>query len=314
MGTKQTISTNPVTGTDALFRSWGSAHSAALAAAGLVQTSDTGQINWVTVLKPAASAFGGYEIWRFADTLQATAPIFLKIEYGIGAAVAATSAAIRVSIGTSTNGAGTLGGVTQVLDAAPNLGSASNSNTNAVSPSYICHPAAGGSLTMVFNAGGLTSPPAAPVAALVLDRTRDAAGAPTGVGATALWVRNITTTATFVAMYGFNFSTPGTVAASVPISAVPDATTMSGAGNFVCARQYGRIPTLVNVAAALTYLNAEALALSEFDVAPIGATSRHFLCLGSANAGNAASNQSNASANAATTNEGIAALAVLWEN
>jgi hypothetical protein len=40
---------------------------AQIAAMGLVQTSDTGQINWVTVARPALNTIAGYEIWRFND-------------------------------------------------------------------------------------------------------------------------------------------------------------------------------------------------------------------------------------------------------
>ncbi len=93
--------------TDAEFRTWGSTINAQLAAMGLVQTADTGQINWTTVLKPTvAQEIKGYEIWRFADTLQATAPVFVKLEFGSNGV--STRASIWVQVGIATNGAGTL--------------------------------------------------------------------------------------------------------------------------------------------------------------------------------------------------------------
>ena len=93
--------------TDAEFRSWGQAISNALAAMGLVKTSDTGQINWTTVLKPAsASTMQGYEIWRFADPLQATCPVFFKLEYGSGGTAAVLGMALTVGYGS--DGAGNL--------------------------------------------------------------------------------------------------------------------------------------------------------------------------------------------------------------
>lgn len=96
--------------TDALFRAWGSVYGIRFALMGLIQTSDTGQINWTTVAFPAgANASQGYEIWRFNDALQATVPIFLKIEYGSGAVAA--DGAIWVTLGSGSNGAGTLNGV-----------------------------------------------------------------------------------------------------------------------------------------------------------------------------------------------------------
>lgn len=97
---------------DASFRSWGSAISAALATIGLVQTADTGQINWTTVTRPTANnAAQGYEIWRFDDTLQATRPVYLKIEYGAGgASVAGAAPGLFLTVGSGTNGAGTITG------------------------------------------------------------------------------------------------------------------------------------------------------------------------------------------------------------
>lgn len=97
--------------TDAEFREWAQAVHDAIAATGLVQTSDTGQINLTTVAKPgAANTAAGYEIWRFDDALQATRPVFFKFEYGTAAA--ATRPGMWFTIGTATNGAGTLSGNT----------------------------------------------------------------------------------------------------------------------------------------------------------------------------------------------------------
>lgn len=95
---------------DANFRTWGSYIAARLAAVGLVQTGDTGQINWTTVLAPGAiSTFMGYEIWRFNDSLQATAPVFIKIEYGSSTGVAANPG-VRIQFGSGSNGTGGLTG------------------------------------------------------------------------------------------------------------------------------------------------------------------------------------------------------------
>lgn len=100
---------NTVT-TDAAFRTWGLAYNAKLAAAGLVNTADTGQVNWTTVLAAVgANTVQGYEIWRFADALQATAPIFMKVEYGSGAVAA--NGSIWIQLGSGSNGAGLLTGI-----------------------------------------------------------------------------------------------------------------------------------------------------------------------------------------------------------
>jgi hypothetical protein len=111
MGYTATTSMTNTVNNDAEFRAWGSAYAAKWASMGLVQTADTGQINWGTVTKPAAiNTVAGYEIWRFNDALQSTYPIFVKIEYGTGASAA--NAGLWISASSGTNGAGTLTGIT----------------------------------------------------------------------------------------------------------------------------------------------------------------------------------------------------------
>lgn len=96
--------------TQAQFQDWIQQFEAALAGGGLVQTLDTGQINSATVAVPTvANQFMGYQIWRLNDTIQAERPVFIKIEYGSG--VNQFAGNVRVTVGTSTNGAGVLGGM-----------------------------------------------------------------------------------------------------------------------------------------------------------------------------------------------------------
>lgn len=95
--------------TDANFRAWGSYISARMAAVGLIQTADTGQVNWTTVLRPTViNTYMGYEIWRLADTLQSTFPVYYKIQYGAGPI--ATQPSIRVQFGSGSDGVGNLTG------------------------------------------------------------------------------------------------------------------------------------------------------------------------------------------------------------
>lgn len=102
--------TQPTQTTDAQFRAWGSSVGTTLASLGLVRTSDTGQINWATVLTPSgANQSRGYEIFRFDDALQATAPVYIKLEYGAGS-VSAGYPGMWITVGTGTDGAGNLTG------------------------------------------------------------------------------------------------------------------------------------------------------------------------------------------------------------
>src|SRR5690242_14595475 len=113
---------------NANFRSWGSAISAAILAMGWVQTSDTGQVNWTTVTVPAANTYA-YEIWKPADAFQTGATqYFLKLEYGNSNG--ANAPAIRVSLATSTNGSGTLtGSVTSVFGSNEGTGTGGGATT-----------------------------------------------------------------------------------------------------------------------------------------------------------------------------------------
>lgn len=97
--------------TDQDFRDFVTAVRTGFTDLGWIRTSDTGQIDPTTVLRPAASsAVQGYDIFRLADTLQATAPFFVKVEYGSGSSQAYH--ALWFQVGTTTTGAGILGGNT----------------------------------------------------------------------------------------------------------------------------------------------------------------------------------------------------------
>lgn len=103
----------PDNSSSARFQAWGGLVSSSLAAMGLVQTSDTGQIAaWSGGSAPtapgAANTVQGYEIWRFNDALQATVPVFIKIEYGSGNS--ASNPGLWLTVGSNSNGSGTLGG------------------------------------------------------------------------------------------------------------------------------------------------------------------------------------------------------------
>lgn len=92
---------------DVPFRTWASEVSNSWASVGLVQTSDTGQINLATATRPGTGGTAGYQIWRFDDTLQATQPIFIRVQYGTATAGAGIPR-MQVIVGTGTDGAGNL--------------------------------------------------------------------------------------------------------------------------------------------------------------------------------------------------------------
>lgn len=137
--------------TDAGFRAWGAELNARLAAAGLVQTADTGQVNWATVARAAIASNAGFEIWRFNDAMQATAPIFLRLDYGSGSAQ--NIPRIRLTVGTSTNGAGTLGGAATAVRTVTAISGSTTGLANY--PSYVC--VASGFCGLAWKTTGSTS-------------------------------------------------------------------------------------------------------------------------------------------------------------
>lgn len=170
-----TFTAAPRNGSDAEFRAWGSGLSTALAAVGLVKTSDTGQINWTTVTAPAGvTTYQGYEIWRLNDSLQATAPFYFKIEYGSGTP-SASNIGTRWTIGKGSDGAGA---ITGVILSATTLSSASNSAT----PSTWYVSGGDGSMFGIVAATGFFNT-AALTYNFVFDRSRAADQSATGVGA-----------------------------------------------------------------------------------------------------------------------------------
>jgi hypothetical protein len=169
---------------DATFRAFASGVHTALAAIGLVNTSDTGQINLSTVTMPIAiNTSAGYEIWRLNDTLQATVPYFFKIEYGTGNPIDRPS--LWVTTGSTTNGAGTLGG---------QLGTRRQSTGNSSKPAGATLPiyASGDTsrFALSFNADAAAS---SYPGWIICERTRDATGVYTADGLVQIAVNALST-------------------------------------------------------------------------------------------------------------------------
>jgi hypothetical protein len=93
---------------DANFRAWGLALSNALTGIGILKTSDTGQIDFTTVVRSgAAGGYAGYEIRQINDYL-------IKVEYG-NSGSGATIPGLRFTVGTSSDGAGNLANTTDAF-------------------------------------------------------------------------------------------------------------------------------------------------------------------------------------------------------
>lgn len=265
---------------DAGFRAWGSQLSAGLATAGLVQTADTGQINWLTVTRPATNTAGGYEIWRFANSSR-----YLKIEYGTAAS--ATIPQMWITVGAGSNGSGTLTGQLSTRVIFTSAGALASIVTNY--PTYICVLADAFALCWKANsAGGGTCMSGF----VVVGNSVDADGVTDSVGFGVLRqagtahsfqsVRTAATAATYTASNFFSL-VPGSVTSSLDAS-----------GNNQAYLVWMNLPTVKPFLYALTYLNSEVAELNTFSLTPFGLTSHTYLALGSVGAGGSAnSNDAN---------------------
>lgn len=162
---------------DALLRTFGAWLNTQLAAAGWVQTADTGQANWTTIVRAVSGAVHGYEIWRMNDALQATMPVYMRVEH-----VQNSYCAFRLifSLGTSagTDGAGNLTGLLHYVPSPTAV--FANSATSATGINWFaCGDT--GRFWVLFGLSGAGYSQYTPLG-FFIERTKDAAGADTADG------------------------------------------------------------------------------------------------------------------------------------
>ena len=101
--------TTSATITDVQFRAIIDFIKDVLQSGGCLLVADSGDLDSSTITWPGANnTAAGYEIRRFSDAMQATDPVFFKIEYGRGAGTGNFS--IWLTMGTGSDGAGTITG------------------------------------------------------------------------------------------------------------------------------------------------------------------------------------------------------------
>lgn len=275
---------------DAGFRAWGSELSTNLATAGLVVTADTGQINWTTVTRPGTNTSGGYEIWRFADST-----LYLKIEYGTGGG--ATTPQMWITVGTGSNGSGTLTGQLSTRNIC--TAQVAPASTVTTYTTYLSRTA--DSFACLFKLNALSS--AHPLGLMVIGKTVDGAGAATTTGfgilrvvssSAALSFQSVRIVATAVTYTDSNNSTciPGT----------PSSSTASS-GAFQAYEIWMNVPDVQPFNWANVVLISEAAKGATFTVAMTGTTARTYLSIG----------QINASAGVAAYTVGTYSYAMIWE-
>lgn len=249
------------------FRIWGLEFSNMLTAAGFPKSADTGQINWASVTKSgSAGAYSGYEIRYLNDSLHGTYPIYVKIEYGNGAS-SAVYPSIRVSVASSTNGAGTLTGVSFL---GPSI--LTNDAVIVAGARFSGAVTREGFAAFVWKRGW----DAAGSPFFAICRTTDTSGTPTALGVstyvginggTLVWRYTYINTVGTVdnEQYGYAFY-PGL-----------NGSLVSGAPQVF--RHFNMTPEVQCVPFLLSYSDTEIGDLSTFTATPVGATQRTYLAL-----------------------------------
>lgn len=159
--------------TAAIFRAWATfIHNSISGTGGMTNTADTGQIDLTTVAAPGAiSTYMGYKMYACNDSLQATYPIYVKIEFGSTSANA-NNPSVQITIGTGTNGAGTITG-TLVVAFQHGIGGTASSTA---STSYASSGTARFAIAL-FTDAGINNP-----LWFSFERTVDSSGVDTGDG------------------------------------------------------------------------------------------------------------------------------------
>lgn len=276
---------------DAGFRAWGSELSAKFAAVGLTQTTDTGQINWATVTRPSASTDGGYEVWRFNDTQQGSAPIYLKIYYGTG--TAATAPRIRLQVGTTSNGSGTVSGTGSTLT---NIVSYSTPLTSTTTnyPSYLCY--ADGFLGLGWKYGaGATS--AITMALFCISRSTDSAGTRTADGTFVVYQTGPSSSA-YTCQYGTSSVSSNNAYYGLVHNTLTNSTVGTDTQVF---KTYMVLPRVRPCRDVVLTINTENARGATFSATTIGTTAHTYISL------------SGESSVPGTSSIGVHNLAMLWE-
>jgi hypothetical protein len=227
--TTRSFSTRIRHSTDAYFQEWATELHDELIAAGLVQTSDTGQLaSPVVAARGADGSSAGYWIFRFNDSLQGSAPIFLRVEPGTLLGGGNSYPKCKIQVGTGTDGAGTLTGLVSTNTGdQQNFWGFNQLDTDTAYLTLICHTAGFFGINYKCGTGGADG-------LFIVARTVDGSGTPTALGAIAVWGQSNTTLRVSQA---FRFAATGVVYAlkgqqsEIALGISPQAPTSSAVGS-----------------------------------------------------------------------------------
>lgn len=167
----------PDNSTDANFRAWAQfVEDTLVTTGGWVVTGDTGQTTPATLAHPTTTnQRSGYRIYRMADALQATAPVFMKVNFGSGTGTNVPS--LWITIGGGSDGAGNI--TTIYWNGGGPTGNApiqAGGTNTTVGNSY------GSADTNRFSLGMFVQPSSGVLLLFTLERSKNSSGADTSDG------------------------------------------------------------------------------------------------------------------------------------
>lgn len=271
------------------FRVWGAELSGMLDTIGFTKSSDTGQINWATVTRPGVSTSAGYEIRYLNDSLNGTAPIRVKLEYGTGTSAAYPN--MWITIGTGSDGSGTITGILLAREEMQGAGFALDS-TVATKVSYACM--ARGCAWFAYkteNRNGTLYP----AFVMSIERTKDDAGAitadgfvyhrgPLGLGASASWADFFMFSGGYTASTSPSLSYFGGQYAFMPYGLGALSTIVAGVpGDYQIARHYHTNPEIRPLLCTVSLSPGDSISKgTTFSATVLGVTASTYISVGTA--------------------------------
>lgn len=224
--------------------------------------------------RPASSSEGGYAVYHLNDPLHGTAPIYIR--FGFGSQSSNTNPSLRVTVGTSTNGSGVLGGTA--------LSTIGTINGNAAD---LTDSGRASFLSCVDGFFGMSWKQGISIreGSFFLMRTVDSGGAPTATGAIARWGAG--TASQFGKHQAFRFASPAaayTAQTSSLESAMfgffPTAQPSSAVGaDLQAAVGYTVTPRAEPIVGVIGVIPGEIPNGTTFTCTPIGTTARTYIAL-----------------------------------
>lgn len=261
--------------TDATYQEWRDEWITKLGilVAGGVIAADETNITPGAGTKPTTNTEGHYAVYHISDSLHGTAPIYIRFGFGSHSG-GATSPRVQVTVGTSTNGSGVLGGT--ALTTIRSCGGSAAQVTDTTRTSYFS--AAAGFFGLNWKAGSGTTE-----SMFFVARSVDTSGVITATGAMVVWgagsSSSITTQAlrfasTAVAYTAQTSLTEGALA----FNAQAPTTSTVGSDNqyYLC---WTITPAMVPLIQLLGVYDTDVPQGNTFTKTPFGSTSRTYIGL-----------------------------------